>query len=119
MTIKFQDIVDAFENAGADCQKYSGRGMYGKECLAVQFDGSPVTIVLEAVEYFANTLSADEAVDQICEFMQMLKSPSQDSMGLGSVMYWPHIKWENGEDKEEDSEDEEGVAEDWTETEEA
>jgi hypothetical protein len=51
---------------------YSGRGMYGSMCAAIS--GDSATNIIEA--------AAERGI----------KGASQDSMGLGAVVYWQGIK---------------------------
>lgn len=99
--ILFSDIVSAFEDAGMEPRKYSGRGMMGAECLGVPCS-NPMTAVLEAIECFANGVNGDarEVADQITEFVRMFKNPSTDNLGHDRVIYWSHIKWEEREDED-------------------
>ena len=57
---------------GHDPQRYSGRGMYGKDCVGVVVDSR------------AEALSLADVLD--------LK-PTLDSMGRGIVAYWPALPW--------------------------
>jgi hypothetical protein len=69
-------------------RSYSGRGMYGKECLAVTADDG-----LAALQ-----LIAWEAGKQGIEMPRHIR---QDSMGLGVVLYWPEVDFKTtGEYKE-------------------
>jgi hypothetical protein len=91
--MNFNQIVSAFEDAGFDVRSYSGRGMYGKECLGVECD-DPVACVLDVIGEFANC--TDDKFD-VVDLVESLRDPSQDSMGLSSILYWPRIKWEGEE----------------------
>lgn len=83
---------------------YSGRGMYGEYCLG--FEGEDLLGVLSnelfsEVTYVAygKTEDVHKALDEIdkilkqrLEFFQMFLNPKQDSMGLGTIQYFPNIK---------------------------
>lgn len=59
---------------------YSGRGMYGAECLGVSGSNSDLHALMFEVA-------------QSSELADMLKAaPSADSMGLGTIHYWRHIQ---------------------------
>lgn len=75
MTI-FQQLV---EDAGYETRSYSGRGMYGKECLAIV-----VPDALTAVQNIAHAAGEDGLT---------LSAPKSDSMGLETVVYWPNQKY--------------------------
>ena len=73
--------VDAQMGGDVDIRDdYSGRGMFGEECLAVVGDNYTLDVFLDAARYFGIKAS--------------LRTMQQDSMGLSSVYYWPHIKVE-------------------------
>jgi hypothetical protein len=69
-------------------RSYSGRGMFGAECMAVTFDRdvSETEIVTEALER-GYAVGTDAAVKQA------LKGARFDNMGLGTVMYWPDVPY--------------------------
>lgn len=91
MNNSFSDIKQAFEAAGYEPRSYSGRGMYGKECLGVSGD-SALEIVLETIETVASQAGDTET---IAEFVADLLDVRTDSMGRGEIVYWPSIKWED------------------------
>lgn len=62
------------ENAGISTRSYSGRGMYGAECLAA--------VARTAQDVYAE-LSARE-----------IRAARTDSMGLDVVVYWPGVAFE-------------------------
>lgn len=78
-------------------RSYSGKGMYGKTCLAVVLDseisfGSFIADILDAyrtiVEDSINDSAAYSALNDIEHAMRGLRS---DGMGRGVVYYWPSI----------------------------
>ena len=94
-------------------RKYSGRAMYGKQCLGVEIDRyeSPY-------EFFAALIenAAEEAVERLDdegevavydtfeEVSRMMRRTRSDSLGLGMILYWPHIPWEEDDSDGEGSE---------------
>lgn len=67
---------------------YSGRGMYGRECIGIVCGGSTeVTRFLFAVK------------DRDDDLARMLldQGMSEDSMGLDGIYYWPGVSVEGGE----------------------
>jgi hypothetical protein len=87
---EFDRVVEAVEEAGYEVRSYSGRGMYGKECLGVECD-DPVKFMLELAIGLAETC---EDAGEVADFLEMLRDPQTDSMGLGSIIYWPRITWQ-------------------------
>lgn len=86
---------DAF---GATPRAYSGRGMYGKQCLALYIDNDEYSVSLWDVAL----LAADWNMD----FAQALGAPRIDTLGRnGEVLYWPGIPADGLVDEEEGEED--------------
>lgn len=91
---------------------YSGRGMYGEYCLGFTgedlleslsnelFDGDSILDkALEKTEEVELDKVSSKALDEVSkiikerlEFFQMFLNPRQDSMGLGTIIYFPSIK---------------------------
>lgn len=73
----FRDIVEGY--GGNPRDNYSGRGMYGKECLGADFD---------SMQEFL------EAMFEINESLPDFEwgNVTTDSMGLGTVFYWRGIR---------------------------
>lgn len=85
--VLIQALTRAVEEANKDCEtvremfsirSYSGRGMYGRYCLGLDIppgkDATPVVI-------------------KMGEAFKLLGQGSKDSMGLGSILYWPRIRY--------------------------
>lgn len=73
-----QTLIDAIEDAGFEARSYSGRGMYGKECVGVDLDATSDLWGL-AQEMARSGIICDQ--------------PRTDSMGLGIIAYWPRLSW--------------------------
>ena len=87
MKSQFQEFLE--ENF--EVRSYSGRGMYGRECIAINVD-DPVQAMQDLAWYAGE------------QDIQMPSQVSWDSMGRGYVVYWP---WETFVDDGEDDEEEE------------
>ena len=91
--ITFRQILSA---AGLEPRSYSGRGMYGKNCVGVTTDdnkneGAIFASVLIAIgELPGNEKS--EALDICAEAFARM---AIDSMGMGTILYFPNRKWED------------------------
>lgn len=114
--MNFNEIKEIVENAGFDPQSYSGRGMYGRNCLSFNLDRDENVVdaildLAEAVNSYVEESSEVDFGDVIYQF----KGAKTDSMGLGEVIYFPNIEWED--DDEELEEDEEDDFDDLTEEE--
>lgn len=90
---QFETIVDAFQEAGFETRSYSGRCMYGAQCLGVDCD-NPVRAVLKAVSALAENNEGSE----LCDLIALLEDARTDSMGRGSILYFPSIEWIEKED---------------------
>ena len=75
---------------------YSGRGMFGKECLSVEVDGGDQL----ARFFFQMGLHVGQ------RFETTLPHTKMDSMGKGTVVYWEKVQVEDA--PRGDDEDEEG-----------
>jgi hypothetical protein len=83
-----QDVIDfAIDNAeirhDVEVRSYSGRGMFGEECLAItgSFRDCLATVVMAA--------TLDPEVFYSSNLLRVIR----DGMGLNEVWYWPHIPW--------------------------
>lgn len=75
-------IIEAAENAGLEVRtNYSGRCMYGKQCLAIV---GTLSELLPAI-YDAGCIAGNAGDDEIPDI-------EIDSMGNGSVVYFPQLQ---------------------------
>jgi hypothetical protein len=98
--MEFEKILQAFEDCGLDPRPYSGRGMYGKECLGIVTDENPLEIALMLVSELATAGDYDtpqETLDALLELLEELRRPLSDNLGRGTIVYWPRIKWERAD----------------------
>jgi hypothetical protein len=88
----FKEIAD---RTCLELREYSGRGMYGKQCVGIDCDN-----VNETLAYLV------ESCESTSDAAHIIRTMKQDSMGLGAIIYWPRIVWsddaEYGEQGEED-----------------
>lgn len=102
----YEKLVSAIEDAGHEVFGYVGRGMHGmhgSKCLAVECDGGPDFFLDLAVSLCENA----EEPSEVLEILDALRGSRTDTMGHGSVVYWPSIEWageEGGEDEEDEIE---------------
>ena len=96
----FQELL---ENAGYKCQTYSGRGQYGKYCLAVITDhsiGQFIANIIESLEYI-DERNLEETIDEAEEIFPSMKT---DNMGKDKiVIYFPNAEYVDDEENEDDS----------------
>jgi hypothetical protein len=98
--ITAEKVKDLLEDAGHETRSYSGRAMYGRQCLAVVTDDEAADVVVDAMERCA--MGGD--VESVVELARFLHGSRTDSMGRGTVIYWPNIDWADcgAEEEEED-----------------
>lgn len=89
-----QELDQYFDDVRTD---YSGRGMFGKECLAVVTDESAWTLRGEIQEILDGLDPTDATNDDLQDGLEALldREPRQDSMGLSTVYYWPNVQVED------------------------
>lgn len=78
-------LIDALENLGYEPRSYSGRGMYGSHCVAVTLDRDTNAFTIGAQLV---TEMGEEGGDEVADL-----DVRQDSMGLGTVLYFPRVAW--------------------------
>ncbi len=76
---------------------YSGRGMYGSECIGIYGSGSKCKrLIANIIQNMAATLAEEEnAENALAEFNEavgVLLEYSQDSMGCETIFYWYELK---------------------------
>lgn len=76
-----------------DVRSYSGRGMHGRTCLAVACDtsaGQLVAAIISELTYLVEDycLSPMQGIRDACEALGDVR---EDSLGRGSIVYWPDI----------------------------
>lgn len=79
----------AFENAGLDIRSYSGRGMYGETCIGFTTDrnlGNAFADLISSLAHSSDSVNMEELADAF-------RSMQTDSMGLGTIVYFPGIEF--------------------------
>ncbi|MGE4353513.1 MAG: hypothetical protein AB7D36_05465 [Oscillospiraceae bacterium] len=70
---------------------YSGRNMYGKSCVGIVSENDPVFVAMQLLAYLCDCYGDEN--DLTAEgILEMIGTPRADSMGLGSIVYFPKIK---------------------------
>jgi 2,3-bisphosphoglycerate-independent phosphoglycerate mutase len=103
MAINWSDFFsEVAADNGYNVRRYSGRGMYGKECLGVVIKGNPLSFLGSAcgmlADYVSDNSAAEEAADEnqnlidaLQELSEIIDKTQQDSMGLDIIIYWPRL----------------------------
>lgn len=92
-------IIDTVEDLGYLVRSYSGRGMYGKSCVAIIIDRNKSEF--EAGMEIATALASEECRMDLVDIL-LSSRIRQDSMGRDSVVYFPNIPWPEGRASHED-----------------
>ena len=83
-----KQLQDIIEMAGYETRSYSGRGMYGKECLAFTTERETSSFAV-AADLIAAAIDAGE--DFIEPVLAAMRGVKTDSLGRGAVFYFPSI----------------------------
>lgn len=70
---------------------YSGRAMFGASCL-----GLPVDSLRQAVQFLVALGQEDADLAET-----LAKDLTTDSLGLGSIVYFPRVEWKDEDEDEE------------------
>lgn len=98
MRITAQQVIDALKN-DFEVRSYSGRVMYGANCVGVDTDDRGAQMKI-AVALIDAGIDADDVVDLAADVRT-------DSMGLGQIVYFPNLRLTDEEHQRLlDSEDE-------------
>lgn len=83
-----EELIEALENAGYTARSYSGRGMYGRNCIGVDLN--------HAGDLFRLGVDVGSALGLLGAADVDLVAPRTDSMGMGIIAYWEWIDWPEG-----------------------
>lgn len=86
---QFEKLSSVVEDAGYETRGYSGRGMNGKKCLGVDCD-RPLRMMTDILAEMVKQVNRPE---DLSDLIRVISNASQDSMGLGAIVYWPDIPW--------------------------
>ena len=116
--------IQEFFSEAIEVRSYSGRGMYGKSCLAITGSlrecqravANVVGVLIDEIvdaEADLNDDSLSDAIRNAADITvttnrklieQLIATQQSDSMGMGTVMYWPNFTFEADETVDEDEE---------------
>lgn len=90
---ELQVLEDAADELGLDLRTdYSGRGMYGDECIGIVAGSTGEVIRWFFMIHDLDDMLADRLVEQ---------NMSQDSMAFDIIFYWPSVSVENDESEDD------------------
>jgi hypothetical protein len=90
------ELQRALESSGPwKLRNYSGRGQYGKTCLAVELgEGQLGEVMADLMMWCGEQNGSDACYETAHAISQAVKRMKTDSMGLGSVLYFPGVSFE-------------------------
>lgn len=95
-----RNLFDALGSQGLDPREYSGRGMYGRQCIAFDCDMVPEGYA-DLIEALSRSLMEVASTEDIAELIRFSR---YDTCGLGMIIYFPRLEWHNSFYEEEPTE---------------
>lgn len=89
-------LQKVLEGQGFETRSYSGRGMYGKQCLGVSVSGG-FGEFLSALVKGISSIESENMIDLIEEVSKV----ETDSLGMGTIVYFPKVDFEEEDEVEE------------------
>lgn len=81
-------LIELLEDAECEPRSYGGRGMYGRQCVAVVPDSNSSEGHVAAL-----TMLYAESDEERQDLVTIWSGVRSDSMGRGIVIYFPNIEW--------------------------
>lgn len=83
------------EDAGYECRSYSGRGMFGRECLGVSLDryASEFALIADVLANMPVSSDGETMEDSLDTLAKAFRGANQDQIGLGTIVYWPAVPY--------------------------
>jgi hypothetical protein len=92
-TTQIEDIQSLVSDIDdAELRSYSGRNMYGKQCLGIDMESM--------TDAFRFALSVQDS-----DLAYILSNPVFDNMGRGIIVYFPNVEAPEGIDNDEDDDE--------------
>jgi hypothetical protein len=98
-------IQVAVENTEHPTRSYSGRGMFGADCLGVTISCSLGSFIADVMNSTLDRFSDYDDQPAAGEVAEAFRSMRTDSMGHDTIVYFPGIPYtvdDAGEDEEEE-----------------
>ncbi len=94
-----EEILIALKQSDCDLRSYSGRGMYGKQCLGIETD-NPLQLLIDMISFLVDYLEAEHeeeqsGIEDLRDVLEdHLRNPRMDNMGRGYIVYWPDFPYD-------------------------
>lgn len=92
-----EEVCEVIEAAGFDPGPYSGRGMYGKQCVGFPLTGPSRADAFKAAIEIVAQAAAGEDAEKIFRVLVALRRVATDDLGLGAIIYFPRLAWKDAE----------------------
>lgn len=105
-----RELFAALEEEGFKVRDdYSGRGMFGERCFGYEPEYDACNIFLWMLSQMFEEGEDWQFYGEVKELIEAgaFESECSDSMGLGTIIYYPHLKVEELGDKDEEENEEE------------
>lgn len=98
---EFIDVIKQYcdESGYEFYEDYSGRGMYGEECVGIVVPGNYLTRIAELCDYIWS-FGYGPVLD-------VFRSINKDTMGMDTILYFPGVKYSEAHKGEDEDEEEE------------
>ncbi len=97
------ELQEIFENADMPVRSYSGRGMFGKECLGVEVSSTREVFIAVLVAIGENYPSAEG--NDTTDLQEAFESMKTDSLGNDMIVYFERVPFFSAEDESEEEEE--------------
>jgi hypothetical protein len=103
-------LKELIEDAEFEARSYSGRGMYGRECVGISLDAGDELVIgakvmKAAVERNEQLDPHDEDIIDLDDVIELFDRASTDALGRGTILYFPSVEWTGEDDDEEEDDD--------------
>jgi len=86
-----RSVLTVLQTLDIEARSYSGRGMYGRSCVGVDCArGDSHAVVAQIV---IGLMSLKDADEEAAEHFTLDGAVATDSMGRGSIVYFPRLPW--------------------------
>lgn len=103
-------VKEALSESGFRIREYSGRFMYGRRCVGIECDTHHTEY--EAIACLIEAMPEDRHREKRA-LADMIAGARSDSLGLGTILYFPSIRWtDEWEESDEDTDSEDDSDED-------
>lgn len=84
---RIASLIEDFCNTTDDCRfraDYSGRGMFGRQCVGIDIDSLRLSVLIELTEFLIANGMSDVA--------SVLGRVCYDNMGMNYILYFPNVQ---------------------------